>query len=32
MINTDLTLLSVMMVCGDEVDVFCDLFASTLKY
>lgn len=30
-INTDLTLLSVMTLCSDEVDVFCDLFSSTLK-
>lgn len=30
-INTDLTLLSVMMLCSDEVDVFRDLFSSTLK-
>lgn len=30
-INTVLTLLSVMTLCSDEVDVFCDLFSSTLK-
>lgn len=30
-INTVLTLLSVMTLWSDEVDVFCDLFHSTLK-
>lgn len=30
-INTVLTLLSVMTLCSDEVDACCDLFSSTLK-